>query len=183
MSLFLALLAIVAEAAVVLAVVLWAGRVSRRLRELGRVVAQAVAPDALWLAGCVALIATAGSLYFSEVAHFRPCTLCWYQRVCMYPLVPVLTIAARRREPGTRSVAIVLAGAGLPISLYHIVLERFPTLESGACDPTNPCTLVWVRRFGYLTIPTMAASAFALIITLVFLARAAEDHVSPEEES
>ena len=52
-----------------------------------------------------------------------------------------------------------------------MLLERYPSLETGACDPNNPCTLIWVERFGYLTIPTMALSAFALIITLLLVAR------------
>jgi hypothetical protein len=50
------------------------------------------------------------------------------------------------------------------------VIERYPDLESGACDPTNPCSLVWVERFGYLTIPAMALSAFALVLTLLAVA-------------
>ena len=57
------------------------------------------------------------------------------------------------------------------MSVYHVLLERFPSLESGACDVANPCTIIWVRRLGYLTIPTMALSAFALIVALM-LARA-----------
>src|SRR6266536_1136501 len=40
----------------------------------------------LWVAFIVAAIATGGSLFFSEIAHFVPCELCWYQRICMYPL-------------------------------------------------------------------------------------------------
>ena len=52
---------------------------------------------ALWVAAVVALTATAGSLYFSEVAGFEPCALCWYQRIAMYPLVLILGIAAAAR--------------------------------------------------------------------------------------
>jgi disulfide bond formation protein DsbB len=111
-----------------------------------------------------------GSLYFSEVAHFLPCRLCWYQRIGMYPLVPLLGLAAWRRDSGIRPYAAALAAIGAAISAYHIVIERFPDLESGACDPTNPCSLIWVERFGYLTIPAMALSAFALVLTLLAVA-------------
>ena len=153
-----------AEAATVaIAAVTPFARVRDRLR-------RTLGPDALWLALAVAVVATAGSLWFSEGAHFRPCTLCWYQRICMYPLVPVLGVGAWRREQSPRIIALVLAGTGLGISLYHILVEHFPGLESGVCDPSNPCNLIWVRRFGYLTIPTMAASAFAFVIALVLLA-------------
>ena len=34
----------------------------------------------------VAGVATLGSLYFSEIADFVPCRLCWFQRILMYPI-------------------------------------------------------------------------------------------------
>jgi disulfide bond formation protein DsbB len=166
-TLFLALLAVVAEVAVVASLVLiGTGR--------GKWLTANVGPQALALAATVAVVATLGSLYFSEVAHFTPCTLCWYQRICMYPLAPLLVIAAVRRDAGIRLYGIVLAAVGALISTYHVVLERYPTLESSVCDPTNPCTLVWVKRFGYLTIPGMALSGFALVIVLLAIARPEE---------
>ena len=48
----------------------------------------------LWVVFVVASIATGGSLFFSEIAHFVPCELCWYQRICMYPLSIVTLLAA-----------------------------------------------------------------------------------------
>lgn len=170
-SLFLALLAIVAQATVVGALMLaLGGRLSTRVGAARSAVARSVSEQALGLAFVVAAVAMAGSLYFSEVAHFPPCRLCWYQRISMYPLVPLLGLAAWRRDVGIRPYAALLAGIGAIISSYHVLLERYPTLESGVCDPTNPCTLIWVRRFGYLTIPTMALSAFAVILTLLAVA-------------
>ena len=175
-TLFLATLAVVAEVAVATALVLAAGgRVVPALARAGARVRAAVAPDALWLAFLVALVATSGSLYLSEVAHFVPCKLCWYQRIAMYPLVPVLGIAAWRRDRGIAPYAATVATAGGLVSTYHVVLERFPSLESGICDPSNPCTLIWVQRFGYLTIPAMAWSAFALIVVLVVAGRTREE--------
>ena len=47
----------------------------------------------LYPAWVVAIVATLGSLYFSEIRHFVPCVLCWYQRILMYPLVPILAVA------------------------------------------------------------------------------------------
>ena len=167
-SLFLALLAVVAQAGVAVALVLVIGsRFSPRLAEARSAVVRALSGQTLTFAFVVAGVAMAGSLYFSEVAHFTPCHLCWYQRICMYPLVPLLGIAAWRGDSTIRLYAAVLAGVGAVIASYHVVVERFPTLESSVCDPTNPCTLIWVRRLGYLTIPTMALSAFALILTLL----------------
>jgi len=166
-TLFLALLAVVAQVAVVASLVLLA--TGRR-----RVLTDAVGPQALALAACVAVVATLGSLYFSEVAHFTPCKLCWYQRIAMYPLAPMLAVAAARRDVGFRVYGMVAAAVGAVISTYHVILERYPTLESSVCDPTNPCTLIWVKRFGYLTIPGMALSGFALILVLLAVARPEE---------
>jgi disulfide bond formation protein DsbB len=171
-TLFLALLAVVAEVAVAVAVVLAVGgRVSPALRRAGAVVVAQVGPQALALAFVVAAVSMAGSLYLSEGAHFTPCRLCWYQRICMYPLVPVLGLAAWRRDHGIRPYAGALAAIGAVIASYHVLLERFPTLESSVCEVANPCTLIGVRRFGYLTIPGMALSAFALILVLLAVAR------------
>lgn len=187
-SLFLALLAIVAQATVVGALMLaLGGRLSTRVGAARSAVARSVSEQALALAFVVAAVAMAGSLYFSEVAHFPPCRLCWYQRISMYPLVPLLGLAAWRRDVGIRPYAAVLAGIGAITSSYHVLLERYPTLESGVCDPTNPCTLIWVRRFGYLTIPTMALSAFAVILTLLAVAgdgtTPTADPASPEADA
>jgi disulfide bond formation protein DsbB len=175
-SLFLALLAVVAEVAVVATVVLAVGRrFSPALARAGDALLADVGPHTLVLGFCVAAVATLGSLYFSEVAHFVPCRLCWYQRICMYPLVPLLGMAAFRRDLGIRLYAGALAGIGALISTYHVLLERFPSLEGGVCEATNPCTIIWVERFGYLTIPAMALSAFALLLALLALPPVKDD--------
>ena len=180
-SLFLALLAVVAEIATAAAVVLFVGgRFFPALRGLGGQIVQAVAPSALSLAAVVAAVCTAGSLYFSEVAHFLPCKLCWYQRYAMYPLVPILGIAAWRGFTRIRPYATALAAIGSMISIYHILVERGLVKESASCDPTNPCSLIWVERLGYLTIPTMALSGFALILTLLAVSRAG-DRLDPSD--
>jgi disulfide bond formation protein DsbB len=128
-------------------------------------VAEAIAPNALAMAWIVAFLATAGSLYFSEVAHFEPCTLCWYQRIAMYPLVVIFAIAAARRETAGARYGAALAAIGAAIAAYHVALEWFPGLDSGTCDPDNPCTLVWFRVFGFISLPTLALAAFLLILT------------------
>ena len=87
----------------------------------------------------------------------------------MYPLAVILPIAAWRRDPGVRWYAVPLAVAGGLVSVYHVLVERYPSLESGSCHPTNPCSIIWVERFGYLTIPTMALSGFVLITILLLL--------------
>ena len=172
-TLFLALLAVAAQIAVVAALVLWVGgRAVPGLARAGAAVRREVAPNALALAAAVALVSTLGSLYLSEVAHFPPCRMCWFQRIAMYPLVVILGVAAVRRDLGARTSASILAGLGSCASIYHLLLERFPSLEaSSSCDPANPCSIKWVDRFGYLTIPGMALSGFALVLVLLAAAR------------
>jgi disulfide bond formation protein DsbB len=181
-ALFFALLMVLANLAVAAAVVLAvASRFSPgAARLLGEVRDQLAGPNALWAAWTVAAVATAGSLYFSEVAGYPPCRLCWYQRIGMYPLAVILAVAALRADVGVRRYAVPLAVLTMPVSVWHMVLERYPSLESGVCDPLNPCSLVWVRELGYGTLPTMALSAFALIVTLLLLARPAPVDTDPE---
>jgi disulfide bond formation protein DsbB len=171
-TLFFALLATVAQLAVVGALVLAVGsRFSPALARAKAAVLAEVAPQALALAAAVALVATLGSLYLSEVADFPPCRLCWFQRIAMYPLVVVLGVAAVRRDAGARLTGGILAAIGGAISIWHLLIERYPTLESSSCDPTNPCSFKWVEEWGYLTIPGMALSGFALIGVLLLIAR------------
>jgi disulfide bond formation protein DsbB len=114
---------------------------------------------ALWL--LLAGTAMAGSLWFSEVADYAPCKLCWYQRIAMYSIAIVSLVALVRRE--ARVIApyvLTLALVGLGISSYHYLLEWYPTLESGVCSADVPCTTIWFRKFGFVTLPFMAGVAF-----------------------
>jgi disulfide bond formation protein DsbB len=133
----------------------------------------AVAPNAYAMAWVVAFLATAGSLYFSEVAGFEPCRLCWYQRIAMYPLVILLGVAAARRERAGSFYVIAMALIGALVSSYHVALEWFPSLDSGACSATTPCTLIWFRMFGFISLPTLALTAFGLILALMAVRLAA----------
>ncbi len=162
-QLFFALLALVALAGVVALVVL---RPSARAGVGGLLgsVAAARAP----LATIVAGTAMAGSLYFSESANYIPCTLCWYQRIAMYPLV-VLGAMAWWRGDDPRFTMAPIAGIGAVISSYHWLLERIPDLDTGACSATVPCDFVWFEEFGFVTLPFMALCGFLAVIALVTL--------------
>jgi disulfide bond formation protein DsbB len=136
-----------------------------------------LAPAALWGGFVVALLAMVGSLYFSDVAHFQPCLLCWYQRIAMYPLVLLLGIAAIRRDVGVRIYAVPLALIGAAISTYHILVEWQVLPSSTACDPNNPCTIIWFREFGFISIATLALIAFALVIVWLLIPARTKDQV------
>jgi disulfide bond formation protein DsbB len=141
-------------------------------------VTDVIAPNALGLAWLVAFLATAGSLYFSEVAGYVPCTLCWYQRIAMYPLVVILAVGAARRESAAAVYGLALAVIGALIAVYHSALEWMPALDTGACSATTPCTLVWFRVFGLISLPNLALTAFALIIVILLIRVRHPDHRS-----
>jgi disulfide bond formation protein DsbB len=160
--LFLSSLALLGQIALAVWLIAVAGR--NRTKWLRRWIVDSFGDSAVTIALALSIVAVGGSLYLSEVAHFIPCKLCWYQRIAMYPLPVLLATAAVRRRRDVHFYVIPIAALGGIISTYHILIERFPRLESSVCDVSNPCTVIWTRRFGYQTIPTMALTAFALII-------------------
>jgi len=130
-------------------------------------------PQAMGIAWLAAALATIGSLWFSLSADFTPCLLCWYQRTMMYPLVLVIGVGAVTRDLRAWRYALPPALLGAAISIYHYQLEWFPD-QHGSCDPKNPCTIIWFREFGYITMPLLALTAFAMIIAMSLVARAYE---------
>lgn len=125
-------------------------------------------PVLLPLALVIASVSTAGSLYYSEVSGYLPCEMCWYQRICMYALVPVLAVALARRDPRGGWYGLPLALAGLGLSVYHYQLQLFPD-QGSTCDVAAPCTYQWVDSLGFVSIPFMAGSGFVGVAGLLLL--------------
>jgi len=123
--------------------------------------------NAVWLAWVVALVATVGSLMYSELFHYVPCRLCWFQRIAMYPLAVVLLVGAVRRDVAVKFYAIPIALIGLVISIYHNVLQFFPSLEGTSCDPLVPCSARSIEMFGFMDLPFMAGAGFIVIAVLL----------------
>jgi disulfide bond formation protein DsbB len=121
--------------------------------------------NALYGAFAGSLIAMLGSLYFSEIANFPPCVLCWYQRIAMYPLVVILGIAIYRRSREMLLPAFVLAIAGWLISIYHNLLYYNILPEAAApCIAGVSCTTKFIEWFGFVTIPFLAFAGFTAIL-------------------
>lgn len=170
-SLLFAVLAVLVQVLLVTGLVWWIGTlISERWRRSFETARVRLGGWALALAAAIAVVATAGSLWFSEVANLPPCRLCWFQRIAMYPLALILTIAAIRRDRRIAWYAAPIALLGLGTSIYHYLVEWYPSWET-SCDPANPCSLLWFgRRFGYLTLPSMAGTGFAGVLLLVLFA-------------
>lgn len=115
----------------------------------------------------VTLLATSGSLFYSEFLGYIPCDLCWMQRIFMYPLVIIYGTALIKRNLAITTPAFILSVIGLPISIYHYGLQKLPALQEAGGFCTNiPCNLQYVNYFGFITIPFLAGTAFLMIIVL-----------------
>jgi len=119
----------------------------------------------------VALIATMGSLYYSEVRGFEPCTLCWYQRILMYPIVLISGVAIFQKNERIALTTAIFSLIGGSISLYHYAIQKMSFLsESAPACGLVPCTGQYVNYMGFITIPFLALIAFAIIlITSLFM--------------
>lgn len=121
----------------------------------------------LYLAWLVAIVATSGSLYFSEVRHFVPCSLCWFQRIFMYPLVIILGIASFRQDKGIIRYVLPLSIIGMLIAIWHVIEEN-TGVSIGMCNVGVPCTVKYINWLGFITIPVLSLTGFTLI-TMVLL--------------
>jgi disulfide bond formation protein DsbB len=125
---------------------------------------------ALLLSFIVALAATLGSLFYSEILKYNPCKLCWFQRVFMYPLPIILGIAKIKKDIKVKRYVIPLTIIGAIIAVYHYIIQR---LDSAGCSPDAviPCVVKYTFKYGYITIPIMALTAFILITIILSIKR------------
>lgn len=118
----------------------------------------------LFIVWTQSLLATLGSLYFSEILGYVPCHLCWIQRIFMYPIVIISTVALLKKNKYIAYSAVYLSGIGMLISMYHYGLQKIPFVgdASGLCGDV-PCNLQYINYFGFITIPFLAGIAFVVI--------------------
>lgn len=129
------------------------------------------AKHALVFSFIVVLIATLGSLFYSEFAGYEPCKLCWFQRILMYPQVVLLGMALFKKDNGIIPYSIVLSAIGALIAGYHYLLQFgfAPSIDCSAVGYSISCLKLFFMEFGYITIPMMALTAFLLVITFMTL--------------
>lgn len=140
-----------------------------------------VRPKANLLLWLIPTVATAFSLYFSEVLGWIPCKLCWAQRACMYPLALFMILNALKPNAMLKVFAFFLSSIGAMIAIYHCVIEKYPNLESSSCDPAVPCSNPPFQSIGFikigdysqglLTIAGMAFTAFISVLVILFISR------------
>lgn len=116
----------------------------------------------------ISLVATSGSLYFSEVAGFEPCRLCWFQRILMYPLPIMMITALIGKYKGVFNYVLPLSFIGLSIAIYHYYNQVIggSSLTCSVVGYSASCSERFFTYFGYITIPWMSFSAFTYIFLL-----------------
>lgn len=126
----------------------------------------------------ISITATLGSLFYSEIAKFTPCILCWYQRIMMYPQPLLLYVGIARNERVLKPYLLLLNIIGFGIALYHYTLQRFPEQLISPCSivgASTSCIKGYTFSYGFISIPFMALTAFALnIILLLYSTMSAE---------
>jgi len=131
----------------------------------------------LWLMLLVALVATGGSLYLSEVMMWAPCKLCWFQRIFIYPQVPLLLVALWRKDKAIAPYILTLCTFGVVIAAGHYAEQVSAILFPAVVDPNVPCDAsgvscakTYILNFGYISIPLMAFTALLMnLLTSIFL--------------
>ncbi len=124
----------------------------------------------LFLCWLLASVATLGSLFFSEVMGFAPCVLCWYQRICIYPLVLIFGTGLFFFDAGVIKYSLPLAITGWLVAMYHTLLYAGIIPKSiQPCTEGVPCTEKYIELLGFLSIPLMSLLAFTAIIALLFI--------------
>jgi len=125
-----------------------------------------ITKNSILLAFIVALTSTLSSLYYSELAHFAPCDLCWFQRIFMYPLVILLGMALIKKKAEIIDYSLGLVMVGALISLYHNYIY-YTAQTTSFCSIAAPCTQRYITSFGYISIPLMALTAFLMVALLL----------------
>ena len=170
----LSILAVLGQITLVSLIGLWLlGRIWPEAQRVLKWLREGLAGTEIWLAFAIALTATAGSLFFSEYSNFIPCHLCWLQRYAMYPLTILLPLAAVIKKRALTAGLLIIPLAGLGISVYHRYIELNPAAGSQQCKAGGGCATNWLQNLApleYLTIPTLALTAFGLIIALMLMA-------------
>jgi len=128
----------------------------------------------IFTAWVLAAVASGGSFFFSEVMEFLPCSLCWYQRIFMYPLVLIFLVGSFPVNRSVFNYSMPLIICGWLIALYHNFLHWGIIPESASpCIQGAPCTAIWIDWLGFITIPLLSLTAFTLlgIIMILFYRR------------
>ncbi|PGP41496.1 disulfide bond formation protein B (plasmid) [Bacillus cereus] len=118
----------------------------------------------------VSFIGTVGSLFLSEIMNLVPCSLCWYQRICLYPIFIICIVSIIKRHSNTNEYIKYFSGIGLVISLYQYIIQMTQT-KSAFCHLYEDCSAIDFVFLKFITIPFLAMLAFLLLFSISFLVK------------
>jgi disulfide bond formation protein DsbB len=170
----LTFLTFLTDVGIVLFVISWPlGQIVKPIGMLRKNLLKIISPWARILALIVALAAFGGSMFFSEIVKYPPCTLCWWQRIFLYPQVILLTIGILKNDNDAADYSIALSSVGGLIALYHLYIQSggIPLVPCSKADLFTGCANRFTLELGYITIPIMSLTAFAALIILMQLAK------------
>ncbi len=117
----------------------------------------------------VALVGMLGSLYLSDVVGWVPCTLCWYSRILMYPIVAIGAVGILRKDHNWALYAMPLSIGGVVLSLYHSFLQWGIIPEAIApCRSGISCATKQLNLLGFITIPFLGFLSFVAITVCLY---------------
>lgn len=129
-----------------------------------------VVKNILYIALLQAIVATLSSLYLSEVLHWNPCILCWYQRILMYPLVILIAVGILRKDKNLPFYILPMSVLGGLIALFHFLLQKGVIMEAVApCSFGVSCLTKYTEWFGFITVPFLSMVAFAVISLCMYI--------------
>jgi len=135
--------------------------------------ASLVRPVLLW-GTLIALFSVVASLYYSEIVGFEPCTLCWWQRIFIYPQVILFFVAWRRVSYGVWRYTLPLSIFGLFFAGAHWLLQTF-NFSILPCAANGPdCSKIYFQEFGYVTFPVMAITTLLMLLAVSLVSRREE---------
>lgn len=118
----------------------------------------------LYVAWIQSIAAMVGSYYFSEIRHFTPCNLCWYQRIFMFPLVIIIAVGILKKDKDIYKYVLPLSIIGWFVAFYQVLLEKGIIKENLLpCTIGAACTTKYINYLGFITIPLLSLLAFSLI--------------------
>jgi disulfide bond formation protein DsbB len=128
----------------------------------------------VWVIIMLATIGGAGTtLLYSEILGFIPCSLCWLQRVALYPQVFLVLTAFKLKDTKQFPLyGIVLSIFGLIVAVYQYIYQALPQElhDSGLmpclADGSADCSKKVMELFGFVTFPFLSAVTFAFLIIL-----------------
>lgn len=127
---------------------------------------------ALYFAWMISILGLICSVFFAEMLHYEPCRLCWYQRICLFPMVWILGRAAYKDDAQIVPYTLPIAGLGALLAFYQVLGIFIPSLHKhGLCGYKTDCSEHLIELWGFLSFPLVSLVGFILLCLFLWIAR------------